>query len=196
MAITMVCFTSVNAQKVTTFNMKMTVANYIEAMQAVNVNYGTTSHAGNAEALAGTSGMFNLAYANCPFSITFSGQNPAGQGVPRFARAEVGANASGFDVLSTFYELHIGVNGQSIPVSLYDTWGIAARTFPWTQSFTEAPHNGQISMYANAYVNDAAGEGKDGIPQRQTLINPSFGHQDSADAGDYTCTMTVTLAAL
>ncbi len=70
-------------QQSATFNLKMTVDKYIEAMASpVDFNFGTTQHTIlKAEELCGNVGSWNLAYANCPFSLTISGNNGANQGV-------------------------------------------------------------------------------------------------------------------
>ncbi len=190
-------FVQVNAQTSgsATFNLKMTVDKYIEMLpQPPELFLGTTSHVGNAEFLDGSFRGWDLAYANCPFSLTLAGQNPAGQGVPRFARAEVGPHAGGFDVLNTFYQIHFITNGQEVNTNLPDQWGTGASQFPLTKEFTEAPHNGQVYMSLIPYINSDGHQ--DNWPQRKTLINPAFTNEQSADAGDYTCTMIVTLTAL
>jgi len=198
-SIAVICFVqTANAQPSasTSINLKMTVAKYIETMpNPAELFLGTTTHSGNAEILDGGFRGWNLAYANCPFNLTLSGSNPAGQNVPRFARAEVGANAGGrFDVLNTFYQIHFVTNGVEVNTNTPDQWGTGASQFPLTKEFSEAPHNGQVYMSLIPYVNDASQ--KDAWPQRQTLINSGFTADNSADAGDYTCTFTVTLTAI
>ncbi len=52
-------------------------------------------------------------------------------------------------------------------------------------------------MDMKAFVNTAVNSLLDhGVSLKRTLIDPNFKNSDSADAGDYTCTMTVTLAAI
>jgi len=192
----------------TTFNLSMTVDKYIESIPTVNWDFGTTVHngwgGGNPKEGLNTAlpegsgwGQWDLAYANCGFSVTVSGSNPAGQNVPRFARAEVGTHANGFDILSTGYQIGILTNG------VWDNHlglnsGIRAGSFPKTVNLTETPHNGQVAMKMAAKIN-AIGQGSEenhGYPIRQTLIDPTFTWDQSADAGVYTCTMLVTLNAL
>jgi len=192
-----VCFAqSVSSQKSATFNLKMNVSNYIEVMASpVDFNFGTTTHDGtyaHSQSLYGATGEWNLAYCNCPFSVTISGNNPANQNVPRFARQETGTHASGYDVLPTLYAINFTTNG--VRDLFYGTWLQGANQFPYTKSYSEAPHNGQVKMDMVAYVNSAIAS--EAVPVLQTLINPAFTNAQSADAGDYTCTMVVTLAAL
>lgn len=180
-----------------TFNLSMTVDKYIETTPGpLNWDFGTTSHqvayGGPMESLYGAMGEWNLAYANCPFSITVEGDNDAGQGVPRFVRNEVGPTANGYDVLPTLYQIHFTTNG--VQDLFYGTWLQGAHQFPYTKSFPEAPHNGQVKMDMKAYINSSIAS--EAVPIRKTLIDPNFTWQQSADAGEYTCTMTVTLTAL
>lgn len=190
----------------TTFNLKMNVDKYIEAMCGpVDFNFGTTQHVGitKAEELCGKTGSWDLAYANCPFSVTISGNNGANQGVPRFARQETGAHGGAWDILNTVYDINIATNGAETSFNSFDIFGIAvpkpigAKDFPKTKNFSEAPHNGQVHMSMKAFVNTYANMIFDnGTPLRQTIINPSWTNDKSADAGEYSCTMIVTLAAL
>jgi hypothetical protein len=179
------------------FNLSMTVDKYIEtAPGPIDWDFGTTSHATSygpsREQLYGNLGEWDLAYANCPFSVTVEGDNDAGQGVPRFARAEVGPNANGYDVLATMYQIHFTTNGNRD--LFYGTWLQGAHQFPYTKSFNEAPHNGQVKMDMKAWVNSTIAS--EAVPVRATIIDPNYTWQQSADAGEYTCTMTVTLTAL
>jgi hypothetical protein len=188
-----------NAQgKSATFNLKMNVSNYIEAMASpVNFNFGTTQHTIlKAEELCGNVGSWNLAYANCPFSVTISGNNGANQGVPRFARQETGANGGDWDILNTVYDINFTTNG--VTTSFAGFFGyLGASDFPKTQNYSEAPHNGQVKMDMKAFVNTATNSLLDhGVSLKRTLIDPNFKNYDSADAGDYKCTMVVTLLAI
>lgn len=63
--------------------------------------------------------FYHAAYANCPFTISITGDNAAGDGVPIFAKAEAGKNTGGrynttqpvvYDRLSTKWELWVSVN--------------------------------------------------------------------------------------
>ena len=207
-AIAMCCAQSASAQpKSATFNLKMNVDKYIEAMCGpVNFNFGTTTHKSGYEGLVGNTGSWDLAYANCPFSITISGSNEAGQSVPRFARKETGAHGGAWDFLPTSFDIKIGTNqmissfnGDVAPgTSTFVPLPLGAYQFPRTQNFDEAPHNGQVHMQMQAFVNEYAAGGAlfDNVPLRRTAINSSWTNDKSADAGEYTCTMVVTLAAL
>lgn len=175
-------------------NLSMTVDKYIETTESpLSWHVGTTEHIANAEVLNGGLKEWNLAYANCPFSVTITGDNAANQGVPRFARKEEGAHGVGYDVLPTFYKIHFTTNHHDRK-SFHDAWKQSALQFPHTKSFDEAPHNGQILMDLQTWVNTA--DNGEGVPQRETLINPNFTNSQSADAGVYECTMVVTLTAL
>jgi len=179
------------------FDLSMTVDEYIEAMPGpVEFDFGTTSHSTSwgpsREQLYGATGEWDLAYVNCPFSVTISGDNAAGQGVPRFARQEVGPNAGGYDILATIYQIHFTTN--AIQDLFYGTWLQGAHQFPYTKSYCETPHNGQVKMDMKAYVNSSIAS--EAVPVRATLIDPNFTNEQSADAGEYECTMLVTLTAL
>jgi len=207
-AIAMCCAQTASAQKSATFNLKMNVSNYIEAMCGpVDFNFGTTQHqSAGYEGLVGNTGSWNLAYANCPFSITISGSNGAGQGVPRFARQETGTHGGAWDFLPTAFDIKIGTNGVNSSFNGLVAPGtetfvplpLGANSFPKTQTYVEAPHNGQVHMEMTAYVNEYAAGGAlfDNVPLRRTQINPNWTNEKSADAGEYTCTMVVTLAAI
>ncbi len=188
------------------FNLSMTVDKYIETTASpLEFDFGTTRSnvyygAPRNEDLYdgwGNAGEWNLAYANCPFSVTLSGDNPASQGVPRFARAEVGAHAGPADFLNTSFRIGFLTNGGVENDAFGYVWGIGASSFPKTASFDEAPHNGQIKMNMQAAVNSHWMPANDvGIPIRNTVIDASMTNDQSADAGKYSCTMLVTLTAL
>ena len=203
-AIAMVCFVqSANAQ-VTNFNLSMKVAKYIEVKTgAVSFDFGTATHnvyygaPGNMDLYYPATADLDLAYANCPFSVTVSGQNGANQSVPRFARQEVGAHGGAWDVLNTVYQIGIWTNGEVQNDAFGYQWGFGASSFPKTADFTEAPHNGQVRMTMLAHVNSHWQNDKDaGIPIRETVINRGMTNDQSADYGVYGCSMVVTLAAL
>jgi len=187
-----------------TFNLSMTVDKYLEtAPGPISFDFGTTMHftAPSREelfaAFYGPWGEWDLAYANCPLTITVSGDNPAGQGKPRFARHEVGAHANGFDVLSTAWQIGFLTNGVwNNELGL--NYGVRAGAFPKTATLDEAPHNGQVHMKMSVKVNSTSdpNEISTGFPIRETVINPAFTWDQSADAGVYTCTMLVTLTAI
>ena len=189
---------SVNAQKSANFNLKMHVDKYIEVMcSPVSWDFGTTSHTiGKAEELCGNTGSWDIAYSNAPFSVTISGDNGAHQGVPRFARQEVGSHGGAWDFLNTVYDIDFTTNSETTSFAGFLGY-IGASEFPKTKNFSEAPHNGQIHMSMKAFVNTYTNSLLDhGVPVRKTIIDPSFKNSDSADAGDYACTMTVTFASL
>ena len=195
---------SVKAQTPVQFNLSMEVAKYIETTPSpLSFNFGTATYnqyfgsPGNMDLYQSAENSWDLAYANCGFSVTLSGDNPAGQGVPRFSRAEQGDYAIGFDILNTVYQIGIWTNGEVQNDAFGKVWGIGASSFPITGTFAETPHNGQVRMTMRASVNSHWHPSKDaGIPIREAIINSNFTNQQSADAGTYTCTMLVTLAAI
>lgn len=189
----------VNAQESATFNLSMTVNEYIETMpQAGAWDLGTTVHSADSEIITVIQSQeWDLAYANCPFEITFSGTNASGGTAPRFVRKQEGDNAGGiYDVLPTALHFDVTMNGQlSHEPSLSTFWG--AGSFPQTIKYNEAPHNGQVKLSIWSEVNTARAATVDNtIPVRQTLIDNGFGPQDSADAGVYSCEVMLTLTTL
>jgi len=179
----------------TTIKMTLTLDKYIEVVPGpLDWDLGITNHFWASEWAMASSPSWDLAYANCGFTATVSGENPASEHKPRFAMPEVGPHASGFDTLPTQFMIAFTTNGVS------DVMGplgfLAAEAFPFSKNYTEAPHNGQVGLMMTAWVNHTFGTNPDLPTIRQTLINPGFSIRDSADAGIYTCSMVVTLTAL
>lgn len=195
-----VAFTQAQTTASASFNLSMTVDKYIETTPSpLTWNFGTTSHqvayGGPMESLYGAMGQWNLAYANCPFAITISGNNGASQGVPRFARQEVGAHGGAWDILPTLYLIQVTTNGVRDVFSLPNADSrLGAHRFPSTEEYSEAPHNGQVKLDMVSYINSSVAS--EAVPVRKTLIDPNFTNVQSADAGVYECTMVVTLTAL
>lgn len=189
--------TKVQAQNVK-FDFTMTVPAYIETMPSpVSFNFGTAEHnptTGNLELTNSAKGEWDIAYANCPFSVTITGDNPNGDGIPRFARLESGATSSGYDVLSTMYQIFFTVNGATNREIFFDGHMQADHEFPHTKTFNDAPHNGQVKMDIQAWVNSSVRTGA--VPMRKTKIDPNMTWDQSADAGEYACSMVVTFSAL
>jgi hypothetical protein len=178
------------ASQSTTFNLSLYLNEYIETMPGpVDVNLGHTWQRNTAE-VYGMSQLspWDFAYANCPFRATFTGDNPAGEGKPRFARLETGTHANGYDTLSTRLFFGFLIDG------VRNSGAMDAKGFPFSWDYPEAPHNGQVRMDWLVYVNWE--DLQDTVPVRHTRIDPAFDWQDSADAGLYTCTIVVTLGAL
>lgn len=197
--IAMISFSqSVRAQNPVQFNLSMEVAKYIETTPTpLDFNFGVATHnpsTANMELVSSAKGVWNIAYANCPFSVTISGNNAANEGVPRFARQELGTNASGYDVLNTMYQIFFTTNGPANRELFYGNWLQEASNFPHTKNFEEAPHNGQIKMDIIAFVNSTKKSAA--VPVRKTAIDPNMDRRQSADAGIYECTMQVTFIAL
>lgn len=177
-------------------NLSMTVDKYIETTPGpLSWNLGTTVHSSNGEQIYGVVNEWDIAYANCPFSVTITGNNVANEGVPRFARAEIGANGAPngrYDVLPTLYAINFTTNGNRD--LFYGTWLQGAHQFPRTKNFAETPHNGQIKMDMKVYVN--ATVASEIVPRRRTIIDPNMTPEQSADAGNYEATMDITFTAL
>lgn len=106
-----------------TFNFTVKVNKYIEAGIIPEANLNPyPNFAVNGPDFAGHPYpyyFYHAAYANCPFTISFTGNNPANDGVPIFAKAEEGLNTGGryntteptvYDRLSTQWELWVSVN--------------------------------------------------------------------------------------
>ena len=70
---------SVKAQTPVQFNLSMEVAKYIETTPTpLDFNFGVATHnpsTANMELVSSAKGVWNIAYANCPFSVTISGNN-------------------------------------------------------------------------------------------------------------------------
>jgi len=185
-----------------TLDFVMTVDEYIEVMEAPEnaTDFGITSHETawgyNNEGLISEIKSWNLAYANCPFDVTIEGNNDMGQGKPRFAREEVGPAAQGYDFLNTAYYIGVFTNGEVQQDNFGWQWAMGAESFPRTGNYDEAPHNGQVELKMKALVNSYNFDEKDVVPVRRTDINPGQDNRASADAGLYSCSMTITLSAL
>ena len=184
------------------YEMRMYMDEYIECAADIFWDLGDTNHKtawGNQphdwESVTAQR-TDNIAYANCPFGITFTGYNDAGESVPRFARQEVdgeGNPLGRWDILRAHYVLNVTVNGETTRVRKQSMPDPAA-SFPLSRDFTEAPHNGQIALNLQVQVNSPITWG--GVPMRYTYIDPDLTYQDSADAGEYKAYMVVTITAL
>ncbi|HKK54531.1 MAG TPA: hypothetical protein VJ926_03365 [Patescibacteria group bacterium] len=192
--------TNVQAQSSdqTEINMSLTVDEYIEAVPSIDWDLGETNHnAGrNKEEIYGVSSPdMDIAYANCPFSVTLNGDNPAGDGIPRFAREEVGTHANGYDVLPTLYKIYVTTNGVVEYIDGAGTMVQQAGYFPLGEDFVEAPHNGQVRMNISAFINTALATDP-GASVKKTIIDPNFTWDQSADAGVYEASIVATFSAL
>ncbi len=191
----------------TDFEFGMTVDNYIETVASpLAWCFGTTSHSGSkgsigSEQLVGNDYNLNFAYANCPYKVTVSGSNEAGQSVPRFARKETGTHGTGYDILPTVWEIQFVANSVSdyFGVSSVGATKVYAGQFPLSETYSEAPHNGQIFLKVKALVNTenepAAAGGGTVVPVRQTAINSAYTAINSADAGKYKAMMKIVLTS-
>ncbi len=175
-------------------DMEMYVDEYIETMGDTSWDLGTTYHTTNygpsREQIYESNG-WDLAYANCPFSMTVSGNNLAGDGIPTFAREEQGANSNGFDRLPSYYKIFVITNENA---DEFTGWVDPSEKFPISKDYSEAPHNGQIRMNMTVQANTTITHSD--IPLKATLIDPRYTWKDSADAGTYEASLTVTISAL
>jgi len=191
------------AQTSRTFNLQITVQKYVELNPSFPtlLNYGTIIPPDNGGATIlngderpdGVPDWTEFAYANCGVTITFAGNNPAGDGVPCFARMEDGSGR--YDRLNTKLHFQLVTWDPSFPVTpIYNNTHIFnafVSTIPgtwWNPTATiPVPHNGEI------YLNTRAGVA---LP----AVTPDYGKRntwsDSADAGVYTATVTITIAAI
>lgn len=186
-----------------TFDLQITVLPYVELNPSYPAlfDYGTIvpPDLGGATILNGderSSGVpvwTEFAYSNTNCTITFSGNNQAGDGVPCFARQEVGN--SRYDRLNTKLHFQLVTWDPSFPVTpVYNNTHIFnafTSTIPgtwWNPVATiPVPHNGEIYMNARAGV---------ALP----AVTPDYGTgndwDDSADAGLYQAQVTITIAVI
>jgi len=191
------------------FNLSATVEKYVEVNpnfnivdvpnQVIDPGEPGSDEAGNYGGLTGMT-MEDAAYANCKVSVTYEGNNAAGDGEPILAREEV--NGNGFDRLVTLVWIRHYINGDygDPGWDRKDVWfksdNNGASTGNWSTGsfatgksfqFDHVPHDGEIDLTLNF---DAA------LPHE----SPDFGTDNtwnqSADAGEYTATLTATYSAL
>lgn len=176
------------------------------------------------EELYGEINQFPIAYVNCPFTVAISGTNGLGQEVPRLARQETGVKGGSWDYLPTSFAINLTTNGvyndnsgiapgksgdhrqdngngsQSFvnnqshnnPGNNFQV--AAASSFPRGEIHEESPLNGLVNMDLKVWVNTYGNI--DNVPLRATQINASQRNNQSADAGQYECTLIVTFMAL
>lgn len=206
--IAMVCFTQkVNAQA-STFNFNATVEKYIAVHEGtVNVaslnqtklNPGVTG----SEILAAgfptdanyKSQLGDNVYSNTPFSVTYSGSSLSSS-LPILSRQE--GNGGIVDRLQTAIFITTEINGDNFNYAGFERHNMTfisdpegAATGTWTNqtcTFVNAPHDGAVrsDFYLSAALPHKTPDfgGLHGIPSR------------SADAGEYTCQVIATYAAL
>lgn len=192
-----------------TFNFNCTVQKYIEVNPAfltmgfsINLppgGYLNLSPWGSVPALPSPYHTYmwsndDAAYANCPFTITYAGNNGALDGLPILARQEV-PTGNGWDRLQTQIEIWqrtnvVGPDGENHnTIFISNPEGLATGT--WTNgptvTFNNAPHDGEIKQ--SVYF-DAA------LPHKSPDFGPNNTWNQSADAGTYTCQIVATFSAL
>jgi len=186
-------------QNQTKFNFSVVVDPYIEVLVPVQDMAVSPYHvkgpafAGMVATYTGLSGgswpggIGDLAYVNCPFSVTIEGDNPAGDGKPIYAREEVdgtGAGLNRYDRLNTQWQIRLHTDYRP----QLDIVFAKAETAPWTYTANEAPHNGWVGIDFMCY-----GHRVDGPAAK---IDRNQAYDQSPDAGVYTCFLVITLTAL
>lgn len=182
----------------TEFNFTAVVDPYIEVLVPVQ-NMATSPYhiqgpgfSGGVMTYTGLSGgtwpggIGDFAYANCPFDLTISGDNPATDGKPNYAREEeddLGNGLGTFDRLDTNWEIRIHYNG-GYPIGVYDD----ADNAPWSITANEAPHNGWVGIdfMCNGHRVDGPAAN----------IDRSQDYFDSPDAGNYKASLTITMSVM
>lgn len=130
-------------------------------------------------------GIGDFAYANCPFQLTISGDNPAGDGKPIYAREEVDGTNTGlnrFDRLDTNWQIRIHTDYHSQLTIVFAD----ANTVPWSYTANEAPHNGWVGIDFMCYGHQADGP--------DANIDCSQAYSLSPDAGNYKASLTIVLS--
>jgi len=186
-------------QKTQTFDLSATVQPYVEVNPAyANVSQSMTISLpgdGNVPVFSVVTGNFDVAYANCPFSVSFVGDNPADDNIPILAMEEPGASMR-YDRLQTKIQIEFVINRTNGQIdkerNLMDFLSNpeGANTGAWTNqtvTFVNVPHDGEI------YMNRRFGAS---LPHE----SPDFGTylntwNQSADAGLYECQLIATYAA-
>jgi hypothetical protein len=191
------------AQAQQTFNFSTTVQKYIEVNPAFLTMDVKTPSISPADVYAPRANYsfykneHNIVYANCPFQVQLTGDNGAGDGLPIFARHEVGATAQGWDRLDTkisfSYAINLGLPGtggwKRIQFGDEGYYGGGVKN-AWTNnpySFTEAPHDGEVGLE---------------LLSQATFLHPvpdwskNNTWDESPDAGDYACQVIATYIAL
>lgn len=184
-----------------TIPLELKVLPYVELNMAypIFLDFGTITPPKDGVTMEGgdTRGPANIdwswrnefAYANCPYNITLSGDNPANDGVPCFAKAEIGLNPNGFDRLITRFHFHFS-SDYNVPGTTSAIVFNSAFAMPGVWNATtggySVPHTGEV------YANPRCGVS---LPAKA----PNFGvvntWNQSADAGTYQASITVTITA-
>ena len=174
-----------------TFNFECTVEPYIEVnptFAVINASrtihgYGTGAppHSRN----YGT--YWDAVYSNSRFTVSFEGENDAGDNLPILAMKEPGASTR-YDRLQTIISIRPIINWGGPDTEYREVEFHYTGWWPGTTlTFNNTPHDGEIAigLYFNA-----------GLPHK----SPDFGVDNtwdqSADAGLYTCTVVATYAVI
>ena len=162
----------------------------VDSMQPIDLGTLHFTNAWGPDRLEGQASFQGaLAYSNCPTVVTVTGDNGAGDGIPRLARLEVGPNADGWDRLPTIYAINAVANGVNYPLT---DWFDGSSQVPFVGTIAETPHNGYVGFILNVGANTTTTPDP-GIAIKDTYIDPNNTNGDSADAGDYSATLVFTL---
>ncbi len=183
-----------------TFNFSCTVEKYIEVnpdYKVVDKPMITIPGFGDGVLSTGWSNKtsyYDTIYANCPFTFTLEGDNDAGDGLPILAREELraGSGLNRWDRLQTLLVFKYTINMGEYHHVMFTSDAEGAGTGNWSPAggsmgFKSAPHDGEVAL--DVFLGAA-------LPHK----SPDFGTDNtwnqSADAGVYTCHVTVTYTAL
>jgi len=162
----------------------------VDEMQAFAMGTQHFTSAWGPERLEGQASFSGaLAYANCPTVVTVTGNNPAGDNIPRLARAEVGVRADGFDRIPTVYGISVLANGDNYPIT---DWLDGSSQVPFVGTIAETPHNGYVGYSVFIEANGTTTIDP-GCSVKNTYIDPNKSNGDSADAGVYEASLVFTL---
>ncbi|MGB8953394.1 MAG: hypothetical protein WCC06_12105 [Candidatus Aminicenantales bacterium] len=186
------------ASQTRTLNLNVTVLPYVQLNLAypATLDFGTISPLqlgpSSGEGFEARGAGFwewfpEFAYANCPYSITLSGNNLAGDGVPVFARQEVGETR--YDRLVTALTFHFTSDyAGSMHAMQYNSTFIYPNPGTWNITLNRpVPHTGEVFM-------------KPRVGVRFPAMTPDFGVKNtwdqSPDAGLYEAQVTITIAVI
>jgi len=201
-AIVMIAGLSFGQTTTRTLNLNATVSPYVELNMAYpdTLNFGTIAPPKDGVTMEGGDTRhptnidwewrYEFAYANCPFRITLSGNNPANDGVPCFARRQDDVNGGGgnYDRLITRFHFHFASDyAGSMSAIVFNSafaipgvWNATTGTYP-------VPHTGEV------YANPRCGIS---LPAQAPNFSAKNTWNQSPDAGLYQASVTVTIAAI
>jgi len=182
-----------------TFNFSCTVQKHIEVNPACAVINASLTipgfGSGSVPVVTEHGGCRDAAYANCPFTVSFVGNNPASDNLPILARLET-STTNRYDRLQTIIQIRYYINlpwgtsgweGHHMDF-LSGPDGTTVNTWTGqTLTFVNYPHDGEIYMDWHFGAS---------LPHLSPDFGPDNTWQQSADAGLYTCNVTATFAVV